>query len=302
MYPWKVWEFDSDVTMNTIPVTFFQPISHVQELMGVYEYFEAKAFQVTGIPKYGAIDARVGGAHSSSAGVAALLDADAKGVKNAVRHIDTGIIKRRVLRQFTDNMLYEPDAEFIGDVRPVAKGAVAIAIKGAQEIRQIEFLQTTANPIDMQIIGMEGRAELLRSRAEGLGWEGTKVVPDEGTLKEKMAAQQQQPNPEQMKMQIEQAKLEEMKLERESRERIAQMDAEARKIVAELSNQERMADLALRENMTVAELQAKLQIEAAKMQGKKEEKEIDIAGKRQLKADELKMKMSAGLGPGYFEG
>jgi len=301
IYPWKQWEFDSDVTQNQVPIVFFQPQSHVQELMGVYEYFEAKAFQVTGIPKYGAVDSRVGGGHSSTAGVAALLDADAKGVKNAVRHIDVGIIKRRVLRQFTDNMLMSPATKFVGDVRPVAKGAVAVAIKGAQEIRQMEFLQMTANPTDMQIIGIEGRAELLRERAEGLGWHGVKVVPDEETLKDRMAQAGQQPNADMLKMEVEKAKIADMQAERESRERIAKMETDTKQVIANLSNQERMAELALNENITVAQLQNKLQIEAGKLQGKKEQVAMDVDGKRLLKADELKMKMS-GLGPGYFPG
>jgi hypothetical protein len=300
-YPWKMWEFDSDITGGQVPITFFQPESHVQELMGVYEYFEAKAFQVTGIPKYGAIDSRVGAGHGSSAGVAAMLDADAKGVKAALRHIDTGIIKRRVMRQFTDNMMEQPDKNFIGDVRPVAKGAMAVAVKGAQEIRQIEFLQMTANPTDMQILGVEGRAELLRSRAEGLGWSGQKVVPDDATLKERLEAMQQQPNPEAMKMELEKAKLQEMAETRMSKEKIAQLEAQTRLQAAQLSNQERMAELALRENITVAQLQNQLQIKGAEIKSKTEQKAMDVDGKRIIESDKLKARMS-GLGPGYFEG
>jgi len=52
-----------------------------------------------------------------------------------------------------------------------------------QRQRQLEFLQITANPIDMQITGVKGRAEVLRSVAAGIGLDGENIVPPEEEIK-----------------------------------------------------------------------------------------------------------------------
>jgi hypothetical protein len=60
-------------------------------------------------------------------------------------------------------------------------------------MRQLEFLQLTANPIDQQIIGVEGRANIIRSVAGNLGLDHERVVPDDEELRaQQQAAQQQQ--------------------------------------------------------------------------------------------------------------
>jgi hypothetical protein len=50
--------------------------------------------------------------------------------------------------------------------------------------RQLEFLQLTANPIDMQIIGPKGRANVLRAVSHGIGLDGEEVVPSEEELEQ----------------------------------------------------------------------------------------------------------------------
>ena len=61
-------------------------------------------------------------------------------------------------------------------------------------MRRLEFLSLTANPIDMNIVGVEGRAAILRSLADDLGLPGEEIVPDDEKLyqmQQQMAAQQQ---------------------------------------------------------------------------------------------------------------
>mgnify|MGYP006911556333 FL=1 len=61
------------------------------------------------------------------------------------------------------------------------------------QIRRNEFLQATANPVDLQIVGPEGRAYLLRELARGLQMDVDKIVPDIDIIKfkaEQAAAQQ----------------------------------------------------------------------------------------------------------------
>jgi len=88
-------------------------------------------------------------------------------------------------------MLTEPGV-FRGDEQIVVKG-VNHAVKREQDrMRQLEFLQLTANPIDMAIVGPDGRANILRSVAQNLGLEHERTVPDDEELQSRLAAQQQQ--------------------------------------------------------------------------------------------------------------
>ncbi len=51
-------------------------------------------------------------------------------------------------------------------------------------MRRNEFLMATANPIDSQITGVEGRAYLLREAARGLQMDTNKIVPDQNTFEQ----------------------------------------------------------------------------------------------------------------------
>jgi hypothetical protein len=73
-------------------------------------------------------------------------------------------------------------------------------IKDTAQLRRNEFLAATANPIDMQIVGVEGRHAILRETAKNLDMDVDKVVPTLSTFQKKAAAaqmlqQQQQGTP-----------------------------------------------------------------------------------------------------------
>jgi hypothetical protein len=77
-------------------------------------------------------------------------------------------------------------------VKVVARGALSLQTKEAAQMRINEFLAATGNPVDMQIVGLEGRAELLRSAAKLLNVNPDKVVPPEPVLHMRQAMQAQQ--------------------------------------------------------------------------------------------------------------
>jgi hypothetical protein len=56
--------------------------------------------------------------------------------------------------------------------------------------RQLEFLQLTANPIDMQIIGPKGRAHVLKSVSQGIGMDGDEIVPADHEIEAQQASAQ----------------------------------------------------------------------------------------------------------------
>lgn len=193
MYPWKLWQTTSDRTGGGQPgVRFFQPDMKAAELMGVYQTFAKQADEITGIPNYLYGSGSAGGAGRTASGLSMLMDNAAKGIKTAISRIDI-VVTMVVDRFYTHNMLYNPDPYIKGDFRVVAKGAMGLIAKEAIQARRNEFLAMTANPVDLQIIGMEGRAYLLRETATGLQMDTDKIVPSPEALKfktEQVAVQQ----------------------------------------------------------------------------------------------------------------
>lgn len=176
--PWKIWQTINDPVGSSAPaIRFTQPDSRANELVGVYDKFSRLADDHSGIPAYVYGDLNVQGAGRTSSGLSMLMGAAGKGIRQVVMHIDTDVVKPIVMRQFVYNMRYDEDESIKGDVEVVAKGAINLAVKETVNIRRIEFLNATANQIDMEILGKEGRATILREVAKGLQMPVEEVIP-----------------------------------------------------------------------------------------------------------------------------
>jgi hypothetical protein len=187
--PWKIWQTVNDPVGSSAPaIRFTQPDSRASELMAVYEKFSRLADDHSGIPAYVYGDLNVQGAGRTSSGLSMLMGAAGKGIRQVVMHIDSDIVKPIVQRQFVYNMRYDEDESIKGDVEVVAKGAINLAVKETVNVRRIEFLNATANPFDIEIIGKDGRAAILREVAKGLQMSVDDVVPS----REKSVYDQQQ--------------------------------------------------------------------------------------------------------------
>ncbi len=83
---------------------------------------------------------------------------------------------------------------------------ISLAQWGRKEIAIAEHempgLMATANPIDSQITGVEGRAYLLREAARGLQMDTSKIVPDANTFEEQKIQAQAQILAQQMLQQM----------------------------------------------------------------------------------------------------
>lgn len=196
MYPWKIWQTTSDRTGGGQPgIRFFQPDMNAQELMGIIQTWMRQADEVTGIPNYTyGSTAAVGGAGRTASGLSMLMDNAAKGIKNSVLAIDSDVIDRVIEALYIHHMTFNPDPYIKGDFSIKTKGALGLIHKEQLQQRRMEFLQITANPIDQQIVGIGGRAYILRDIARGLQMDTDKIVPDEQTLAQKMAARMQMSN------------------------------------------------------------------------------------------------------------
>ena len=178
LHPWKIWQVTNDPLGSSAPaVRFTQPDDNANTLLGVYDKFSKLADDHSGIPSYVYGDLNVQGAGRTSSGLSMLMGAAGKGIRQVVMHIDTDVIKPVVHRQFVYNMRYDEDESIKGDVEILPKGSINLAVKETVNIRRLEFLNATANQIDMEIVGKEGRAAILREVAKGLQMPVDDIIP-----------------------------------------------------------------------------------------------------------------------------
>jgi len=206
MYPWKIWQFrQSDYNDSSQPMTFFQPQSNAQELMGVFDRFMGIADEVSGIPKY-MTGEHVPGAGRTSSGLSMLMSNAGKSIKQVIGNIDNDVLKPMLERQYQRNIRYADDPDMIGDVTVVAKGAQSLVVKEAEAVRKSEFLRLVLeSPVAQQIVGPAGTAELMRDLAGNMNTNVDKLVPSrEQIMQQQQAAQQQQMAMQEQQMIMEQ--------------------------------------------------------------------------------------------------
>lgn len=211
MYPWKIWQAKSS-NNGMKPIDFFQPSSNAQELLAVYDTFEKKADDIS-FPRYAYGDGSAAGAGRTSSGLAMLMSNASKVIKESIANIDIYIVEPIITALADFNNVNDPDDSIKGDIRIKARGATDLMMKEQMQVRRNEFMQLTNNPGDLQIMGVEGRTELMRSAVKALDLDVDKVVPSESEIKEREAqaqAQQQQMQQAQMQARAQQSPMQQM--------------------------------------------------------------------------------------------
>jgi hypothetical protein len=196
LFPWKRWHVSIDPMLSAAgfrPIDFFQPQSNADVLLTVLEKFSQMGDEASAIPRYMMGNERVGGAGRTASGLAMLMGNASKTLQNVAATIDRDVVQPLIETLYEMVMLTIPGV-LRGDEQIAVKGVTYAQKREQERLRQLEFLQLTANPIDMQIMGVPGRAAVLRSVAGELGLPGN-VVPDEDTLRQAMAAMAQQAAP-----------------------------------------------------------------------------------------------------------
>jgi hypothetical protein len=191
MAPRKIWQITSDPTGNSgKPIEFFTVPSNANELLAVYDKFEIKADDVTGVPRYAYGNENVGGAGQTASGLSMLLESASKGIKSSVKNISEGVISPRVEYQFYLHLLNEMENDnpinFTGDINVVVHAIDAITIKAAETQLQKELLQVVNQGPAMEIMGMEGYGDVLRRVFKGANLPED-AIPSRLVLKEKEA-------------------------------------------------------------------------------------------------------------------
>ena len=111
-----------------------------------------------------------------------------KVLQSVAANIDTDIFSPLLQRLYDTVLLTDESGRLRGDEQVRVRGVVFANQRETERARLLEFMQLTANPIDTQIIGMEGRSELLREVADRIGLDHVQIVPE----KDQVAATQQQ--------------------------------------------------------------------------------------------------------------
>jgi hypothetical protein len=191
IYPWKRWHVNFDPMISSAsqkPIDFFQPQSNADVLMAVFQRWNEMADEISSLPRYMMGSEKVGGAGRTASGLAMLMGNASKTLQNVAASIDRDIFAP-VLHTLYDMMMLTMPGIFRGDESIAVKGVSHATKREQDRMRQLEFLQITANPIDMGIIGPQGRATVLRSVSQNLGLEHDKVIPDDATIQQQMQQQ-----------------------------------------------------------------------------------------------------------------
>ena len=159
--------------------------------MQVFNGFYGFADDVSAIPKYLSGNSPGGGAGRTASGLAMLMGNASKILQTVCANIDEDVMNPS-LRMLLDIVLMTDTSGLLNGEEQVVPKGVAVAVqRETMRQRQLEFLQLTGNPIDMQIIGPKGRAAVLRSVSSGIGLDGDEIVPspDQIEAQQNQAAQ-----------------------------------------------------------------------------------------------------------------
>jgi hypothetical protein len=176
MYPWKRWTFTPDPAAPTAPpLIFFQPSDNSQNLMNVFDRAMIYADEVSAIPRFSAGGTAGSGAGRTASGLAMLQGNVARVVKQIAGSIDETIVGPVLQIIYDMTLLTDTTGVFRGDEKIRPLGIQSAAKQETEKMRALEMLQITANPIDMQIMGPDARAMLLKEIADNLGFDQGKL-------------------------------------------------------------------------------------------------------------------------------
>jgi hypothetical protein len=188
LIPWKVWDVTDDMMAGSAPaLKFYQPPIVVNELMGVYGQFSKIADEHSGIPAFTHGDPNVQGAGNTASGLSMLMGSAARGIKSLIKSIDECIIKPSVERQYIWLIERKDYFGMVCDYQIVSGGTMAALAREQMAARRIEFMNSTANPVDAQIMGMEGRKYVIEETAKAVNLDLEKYMPKEQPKKLPMA-------------------------------------------------------------------------------------------------------------------
>ena len=171
--PFRVWTFNNEQlgsNQNQPPINFWQPQSNASEFLGIYQAAVQMADDLSGIPRF--LQGEAAGISTigrTSSGISMLLQQANRTIKQVITSVDYNVVQKAVEDLNVYLSILRPDLIQDGDINIVARGASELVQRDQQRMRQMEFLQATGNPVDMQLVGLAGRKAILSELARGTG-------------------------------------------------------------------------------------------------------------------------------------
>lgn len=178
-------------------IEFLVTPSIMAELSNELEVCMKHADTVTGIPAYSHGSNVAAGAGRTAQGLAMLMDAAQRGIKQVIFNLDKDVMRPSVTYMYRLNLLTSNDPSIKGDCEIDAGGLLAIISRDKNLNLIKEFLVLAQDPAKAQVMGEEGVAALMREYAKLLQYVN---VDDIVPTKEQIEARKQAQMQEQMMM------------------------------------------------------------------------------------------------------
>lgn len=192
--PWAIWDVDSSKnsilgpqSQTRLPIEFSYPEMQGAQLLQLMQAFMTLIDEYSGLPSFTHGVGESTGPGSTATGFSMLITATGKIIKDVASQIDRHIVSESVQGAFDHVMQYDHDDSCKGDLEVVASGAASVLAKEQQLVRMLELLDRTKNDIDMQIIGLKGRAEILREVFHRFDLDLDHIIPEANELMEQEA-------------------------------------------------------------------------------------------------------------------
>jgi hypothetical protein len=206
--PAKVWKrLDRNIPINesfvSIPIA-----SNIQALAQIFQQAKSLMDEETGMPliAQGMNAPEVN--NQTAQGMSMLMSSALTPMRRLVKRFDDNITSPLISRFYDWNMQYSDDDSIKGDYKIIANGSTALVEKEQTAMSLAQALQIAgSNPVLAQ---MTKFPDLYRKLIQSMGVKPELIVKTDDEIKaeqERMAQQPQQPDPETMKLQLEQQKL-----------------------------------------------------------------------------------------------
>jgi len=178
VYPGKKWYVTEEQMATGSPaVRYYQPPMVTERLINVYTVFSKIADEHSGVPSYAHGDTAIGGAGNTSSGLHQLIQMASRGIKSVIRNIDLHLIVPTLKRHYDYLIDNREVFGLVGDYNLRAQGTQLLVAKEQLATRKLEYLASTANPTDVQLIGLENRRKLLYEIAQSMGIKLDEIEP-----------------------------------------------------------------------------------------------------------------------------
>jgi hypothetical protein len=232
MYPWKIWQGSNPGGLTSPLVDFFQPDSRSAELSNVMSMAIRMSDQTIEMPSYAYGNDKVAGAGRTASGLSMLMGSSNRGLKRVLLNMDRDIFQTVVERMYDWNMKNIPDSSIKGDMNFVSEGIVTMIMREQLSEKRLGLLQATQNEFDMKILGLDGRAKILRDAIESLEADYDDIKPSEEKIR---ALIQQESILQQQKIQENQINIEKERaiIEREAQVAADEVEIKRQKLIIE---------------------------------------------------------------------